>query len=359
MLTRRLFYSILARLRWGRPILDVYKHECVRTIKVPFGKKKHKGGKTPCELMEVRTILFTDGAQIKRGSSICFSSVESLLRDALEYDESMIDFAEFALKEKYDFSMYALLKMSILEDWRYELRREYDRVTKIMRKEEKPRRVTWTFFRNWVSVISRLQSELYNIRPPKIPDVVNLVLWWDCDTLELNRVCISMYIVEPEYTNILSDCTQSFIYTRFITKEWGLQFGKEDPPIPRDTYFTLDFDCFDYDTLEEVNQCLWLKRRALSLIHYAKVRGDVRHYEIYETERGYHIVVYTNSLVPVYRVRAILGDDMDRMKMDRIRFFVSGIHDTLFTHKEWSRIENVKPPRKNEWFKGDDISSVL
>jgi len=353
MLTHRLWYSIIARLRYGRPIPNIYKHECVRTIKVRVGGKKKKRGKTPVSLVEVRTILFSDREQAPRAQQICFSTVENLYRRALDYINTMIDFAEFVTQAKYDFSDYALLKLSYLESLRAE--------TRLMRKDEYSRPVTLEFFRNWMRIITRLQSRLYGIRPPLIPDIVNLILFWDPESLELERVCIEMYIIEPETRHIIPlDCSTSTLWTTYVYYEWGIRLGEPDPPIPWDNYFTIDFDCFDYDDLEEINECMWKYRKTVSYLEYAKWRGDVAKYLVFETERGYHIIVYANTLVPVYKVRLILGDDEDRLKMDATRYFVSGIHDTLFTNKQWCNLDSPpKPPKRNEWYKGDDISKVI
>jgi len=353
MLTRRLWYSIVSRMRWRAPLPEyVFKTEVVRTFSVQFPLKYKKRGRTPKCLVELRCIIFSDYEQVDRAYYIALQNLDFMTK-LLEQDYANA-WLYIAKGRGLCTTYYECAQIPPPPELLPHLEENLSR----LRKDEVARRVTLEFFYNWVRHISAFQSRWLRIRPPIIPDKWCIAIWWDQENLEtVYYVNIVFEIIEPA-PRLFGPYDFSEEDAQQIINELGLHFGVPDPP-PNfdvyDTYVTWDFDCYDYDNINEARECMRRLTNLVSILRYAKICGDVREYHVYETSRGYHVVAYFNKPVPIYRLRRALYDDEDRLKMDLIRYVFTGIHDTLFTHKQWDTRESLKPPRQNEWLSKDNV----
>lgn len=86
---------------------------------------------------------------------------------------------------------------------------------------------------------------------------------------------------------------------------------------------TLDIDGKDEKTRMKVRDIMWTLRQQFE-------KHDI---EVYATERGYHFVVYDTGLSfeQVLELRNILGDDENRVKLDKELF--KKPKQVLFTEK--------------------------
>jgi len=213
-----------------------------------------------------------------------------------------------------------------------------------MQKNE-TREVSFDMLRAHVSANARIRTRLLGEMPPRIPDYVLFRLVWDAETTQLLEVYIR-YPDTDEFPLELEELPFELPYRWRPYEPDDLVLNSE----VYDTYLTLDFDIEDYDEdYEKVEKAIWTAK-------YLKWLGHLKEYEIHRTQRGYHIIFRFNRPVNVYMTRLLLGDDMDRMKLDVQRYYFSGVHDTLFTHKSWvPKVNNEWKAKRNEWRMPDNI----
>lgn len=298
MLTNRLWMSVIARMRFGRPY-TIWKEEYVIDFSTKFIPSTFGGDltrkRTVPGIVEVRAITFSDVEQVPVGVAL----VERVARYV----------ASFVYADLATAYMFARLDPDEIE----------------VETASEEREVTYTMLRNHVSAMARVLARIVGERPPIIRPWLGFIISYEMK--EMPRILQVCFVVPDRLgnppSNVYLYCREYGEVVDMIAWEW--RPGQPDDIVPiHDNYVTIDYDDYDDPSIE------------LDVIKVEGLRklGIVDNYEVKSTGRGKHLLVWFKRKVPVYYIkRYILHDDEFRERADELRFLVTGVHDTLFNRK--------------------------
>jgi len=304
VLTHRLWMSVISRRFWGRPY-SIWKEEYVIDFHVKFIPSTFCGDMCKEQsvpgIVEVRTITFSDAEQVPVGTQV----VERMA----EYIGTQV-YAELA-------GAYFFARM------------DPDEIRVETAHEE--REVSFSMLRNHYAAMQRILARIEGERPPIARPWLGFIITYEVkDIPRILQVC---FVIPDKAgnppSNVFELCFPYDIIQYLIAWEW--RPGQPDDIVPlRDKYITVDYDDPEDPNIElDVIRAESLKRL-----------GIIDRYEVRYSRRGKHLLVWFKEDVPVYYVRRyVFHDDALRCLADQLRFRVTGVHDTLFTHKCGKRSE--------------------